>query len=77
MYDLFSILGYPESSILDPSSKRKKTAFEFKKEDNERINEIYSILNVDEKLPVFLLETTTLVPSFIRSVTNTFDKQYI
>ena len=77
VYDLFSILGFPESSILGPSSKRKKTAFEFKKEDNERINEIYSILNVDDKLPVFLLETTTLVPSFIRSVTNTFDRQYI
>ena len=77
MYELFSILGYPESSILDPSSKRKKTTFEFKKEDNERINEIYSILNVDDKLPVFLLETTTLIPSFIRSVTNTFDRQYI
>ena len=77
VYDLFSILGYPESSIMDPSSKRKKTTFEFKKEDNERINEIYSILNADDKLPVFLLETTTLVSSFIRSVTNTFDRQYI
>ena len=32
---------------------------------------------MDDKLPVFLLETTTLVPSFIRSVTNTFDRQYI
>ena len=77
VYDLFSILGFPESSILGPSSKRKKTTFEFKKEDNERINEVYSILNVEDKLPVFLLETATLAPSFIRSVTNTFDRQYI
>ena len=77
MYELFRILSYPESSILAASSKRKKTTFEFKKEDNERVNEIYSILNVEGKLPVFLLETTTLVPSFIRSVTNTFDRHYI
>jgi len=77
VYELFSILGYPEGSILAPSSKRKKSTFEFKKEDNERIKEIYSVLNLDDKLPVFLLETATLVPSFIRSVTNTFDKQYI
>ena len=77
VFDLFRILGYPEGSVLNPSSKRKKSTFDFKKEDNERINEIYSILNVDEKLPVFLLETSTLAQSFIRSVTNTFDKQYI
>ncbi len=77
VYELFKVLGFPEDAILDPSSKRKKSTFEFRKEDNERIKEIYSILNVDNKLPVFLLETTTLVPSFIRSVTNTFDKQYI
>ena len=77
VYELFNILGYPENSILEPSSKRKKSTFEFKKEDNERINEIYSVLNMEGKLPVFLLETATLTPSFIRSVTNTFDGQYI
>ena len=77
VFDLFSILGYPKGSVLDLSSKRKKSTFDFKKEDNERINEIYSVLNIDEKLPVFLLETSTLAQSFIRSVTNTFDKQYI
>ena len=59
VYELFRILGYPESSILDLSSRRKKSTFEFKKEDNERITEIYSVLNLDDKLPVFLLETTT------------------
>lgn len=77
IYELFSILGYPENSILDISSKRKKSTFEFKNEDNEKIKEVFSVLNLDEKLPVFLLETTTLAPSFVRTVTNTFDKQYI
>lgn len=77
VYELFTTLGFPESAILGPSSKRKKSTFEFKKDDNEKIKEIFSVLNLDEKLPVFLLETTSLTPAFIRSVTNTFDKQYI
>jgi len=77
IYDLFGILEYQKDSILDPSYKRNKSTFEFKREDNERIKEIYSILNLEDKLPVFLLETTTLAQSFIRSVTSTFDRQYI
>ena len=77
IFDLFRALGYPENIVLDPTSKRKKSTFEFKKDDEERINEVYSILTFDEKLPVFLLETTTLQPSFVRSVSSTFDKQYL
>ncbi len=33
VYKLFGILGFPEAAILDPSSKRKKSTFEFKKDD--------------------------------------------
>ena len=77
IFDLFRVLGYPENIVLDPASKRKKSTFEFKKDDEDRINEVYSILTFDEKLPVFLLETTTLQPSFVRSVSSTFDKQYL
>ena len=76
LFDLFGILGYPENIILDPSSKRKKSDFDFRKEDEERIKEIYSILSFKKDLPVFLLETTTLHPSFVRSVASAFDKQY-
>jgi len=77
VFDLFRLLDYPKDIVFDISSKRRKTSFDFKKEDEQRIKEIYSILSFDEKLPVFLLEATTLAPSFIRSVTNTFDKQYL
>jgi len=77
IYDLFKILGYPENIVLDESSKRRKSDFEFKKEDEERIKEMFSILSFDKNLPVFLLETTTLHPSFIRSVSNTIDKLYL
>lgn len=77
IFDLFKHLNYPEKILFDISSKRKKDTFDFKKEDAQRIKEIYSILSFDEKLPVFLIESKTLVPSFIRSVTTTFDKQYL
>jgi hypothetical protein len=77
IYDLFKILGYPENIVLDKLSKRRKSDFDFKKEDDEKIKEIFSILSFDKNLNVFLLETTTLHPSFIRSVSNTIDKQYL
>jgi hypothetical protein len=77
LYDLFRILGFPKDSILDVTSRRKKSTFELKKEDSEKIKEIYSLLNLQDNLQVFLLETTTLAPSFIKSVANTFDKQYL
>jgi hypothetical protein len=77
IFGLFKCLNYPKDILFDTSSKRKKETFDFKKEDEQRIKEIYSILSFDEKLPVFLIESKTLAPSFIRSVTTTFDKQYL
>jgi len=74
IFSHFKLLGYP---TYDSSSKRKKDGFDFKKEDADRIKEIYSVLSFDEKLSVFLLETTTDSPSFIRSVATTFDRQYL
>ena len=77
IFDLFRLLDYPKDIVFDISSKRRKTSFDFKKEDEQRIKEIYSILSFGKDLHVFLLETATLAPSFIRSVINTFDKQYL
>jgi len=77
IFGLFRLLNYPDNILFDISSKRKKKNFDFKKEDLPRIKEIYAILSFDEKLPVFLIEAKTLTPSFIRSVTTTFDKQYL
>ena len=77
IFNLFHLLNYPENVLFDITYIREKDDFAFKKEDNERINQIYSILNFEDNLPVFLLETTTLTPSFIRSVTTKFDSLYI
>ncbi len=76
VFDLFRILSYPENIIFDSSSKRKKSDFDFRREDEQKIKEIYSILSFEKNLPVFMLETATMHPSFIRSVASTFDKQY-
>ena len=77
IFGLFKLLNYPDNILFDISFKRKKDTFDFKKVDIQRIKEIYSILSFDEKLSVFLIESKTLIPSFIRSVTTTFDKQYL
>lgn len=77
IFNMFKLLNYPEDIIFDVSYKRNKEDFGFKKEDSERIDNIYSILSFGDHLPVFLIETTTLTPSFIRSVTTKFDSIYM
>ncbi|AUB54921.1 hypothetical protein BK007_02050 [Methanobacterium subterraneum] len=77
IFELFRLLNYPENVFYDTSYKREIDDFNFRKEDSSRIAKIYSILNFEDNLPVFLLETTSLSPSFIRSVAKKFDSQYL
>ena len=77
IFNLFKALNYPENVVFDISSKRKKESFEFRKDDEQRIKEIYSILSFENKTHIFLLETTSIAPSFIRTVSATFDRQYL
>jgi len=56
VYQLFAHLNYPEKNILDPSYRRDISEFDFAKEEEEKIKEIYTALNFDGKLPVFLIE---------------------
>lgn len=77
IFELFRLLNYPENVFYDTSYKREIDDFNFRKEDFSRIAKIYSILNFEDNLPVFLLETTSLSPSFIRSVAKKFDSQYL
>jgi len=74
---LFSLLEYPAENIHERPLRRKKESFDLRKEDEERISNIYSPMSFGEDIPVFLLETTSLAPSFIRSATNTLDHQYL
>lgn len=77
IYSLFSILNYPKGVLLPFPSKRKKTSFDLSQEEERKINEIYSILSFDEKLPVFLIESSTLSSSSLRYITKVFAEKYI
>ena len=77
IFELFRLLNYQDAVLFDTTYKRKKNTFDFKKEDAQRIKEIYSVLSFDDKLQAFLLETTALTPSLLRSIAATFDKQYL
>lgn len=77
IFKLFKTLNYPENVVLDITAKRKKDSFEFRSDDEQKVKEIYSVLSLENKLHIFLLETTSIAPSFVRSVTATFDRQYL
>lgn len=76
IYDLFKKLNYPKKILHDISAKRKKETFDFKKEEKDKIKEIYTILSFKDELSVFLIESKTLYPSFVRYITKVYDEQY-
>ena len=43
IFGLFKLLNYPDNILFDTSCKRKKENFDFKKEDVQRIKEIYAV----------------------------------
>ena len=52
---LFSLLEYPAENIHEKPLRRKKESFDFRKEDEERISNIFSPMSFGEDIPVFLL----------------------
>ena len=76
VYDLFRGLGYPEDMVLDPTYKRKVKEFDFSKEEQEKVKEIYTVFNYAGKLQIFLIETTTISPSFVRYLTKRLSERY-
>ncbi|QHN06654.1 hypothetical protein FZP57_06130 [Methanothermobacter sp. THM-1] len=76
IYELFRLLNYPEEYLFDETYTRKKQEFQFRSEDIERIIQIYQVMSIEGEIPVFLIETKTLSQSFIRNVTEKFDRNY-
>lgn len=76
IYELFRLLNYPEEYLFDETYTRKKQEFQFRSEDIERILQIYQVMSIEGEIPVFLIETKTLSQSFIRNVTEKFDRNY-
>lgn len=77
LFNLFRDLDYPQSSILDPSFKRDIEGFDFAKDEKAKIKDIYTILSLDDKLPVFLVETESMSPSFVRYISKVFAERYL
>lgn len=76
IYQLFVNLNYPEEKMFDPSYRRDISDFDFAKEEKEKLKEVYTVLNFDGKLPVFLIETKTLPPSLIRYIAKHLAERY-
>ena len=76
VYDLFRGLGYPEDKVLDPTYKRKVKEFDFSKEEQDKIKEIYTVFNYDGKLQIFLIEATTISPPSVRYLTKRLSDRY-
>lgn len=77
IFGLFELLKYPKDTIFDPSYTRKIQEFEFKKEEEEKIEKIYTVLGYGQNLSVFLIECKSINSSFIRYVSNVFSTRYI
>ena len=77
VFDVFRCLDYPPSSILDPTFKRDLEGFDFAKDEKSKVDDIYTVLSLEDKLPVFLVETTTLNPSFVRYISKVFAERYL
>ena len=77
VYELFRLLNYPEKNLFDVSFKRKIEEFDFRKDERDKIKNIHTVMSFGRDLSVFLIETTSLSPSFIRYVTKVFSDRYL
>ena len=77
VYELFRGLDYPENKVLDPSYKRKIDAFEFARDEKEKVKDIYTVFNYDGKLQVFLIEAKSLTVPLVRYLTKRLSDRYL
>jgi hypothetical protein len=77
IFQLFKMLNLPKDVMFDPSSKRKLDEFDFKKDERDKIKSIYTVLSFGKDLPVFLIEATSLAPSFVQYVSKVFSERYL
>ena len=76
IFSLFQILSYPKDSFFDTSYKRKLEEFELKVEEKRKIKNIYTILNFQKNLTVFLIEVKTLSSRLIKYLARIFSERY-
>ncbi|HNZ60943.1 MAG TPA: Eco57I restriction-modification methylase domain-containing protein [Methanofastidiosum sp.] len=82
VYQLFKLLKYPDEIIYPSPTRRKKDSFNFKKEEQDKINEIYSIISIGEglskgeNLQVFLIECKSMDTRFTRDISKKLAELY-
>ncbi|CAD6492432.1 MAG: Eco57I restriction-modification methylase [Candidatus Argoarchaeum ethanivorans] len=77
VYRLFELLNYPKKNLFDVSFKRKIEEFNFRKDERDKIKDIYTVMSFEKDLPVFLIEAKSLSPPFIRYVTKVFSDRHL
>ncbi|MEP9412615.1 MAG: hypothetical protein HRF42_14720, partial [Candidatus Brocadia sp.] len=77
VYGLFRILGYPDGKLLDPTYKRKIEEFDFARDEQEKVKNVFTVFNYDGKLQVFLIETKILSNPLIRYLAKRLSDRYL
>ncbi|NMJ76777.1 hypothetical protein GLU01_01785 [Nanohaloarchaea archaeon] len=75
LYKLFETAGY-SGSTRDPSYTRKLSEFDFKDKANNRISEIFTVLEYQSEITVLLIETESLSNSHIRYVSERLARKF-
>jgi hypothetical protein len=76
IYQFFKLLNYPNDVILDSSFTRNINEFRFKEGYKNKIKNIYTVLNFNGNLVVFLVEITTFDSPLIREISKIFSRRY-
>lgn len=75
VYDLFAEIGY-SSEVKDPSYQRDKTEFNLKEKAEDKIKNIYTVLNYQNELPVLLIETESLSKTHTDYITERLTNKF-
>ncbi len=75
VYGFFDQIGYSDE-VKDISYTRDKDNFSFKNDEKEKIEEIYSVLDFDGNLPVFLIQTSSISNVHIKYVSKRLSRDF-
>ena len=78
IYHLFRLLKYPADILFDISYERNINEFDLKKEENEKINKIFTVMSFKYDLQIFLVEVNVFSHSLIKYLAKKiYDRGYM
>ncbi|WP_414838307.1 Eco57I restriction-modification methylase domain-containing protein [Candidatus Nanosalina sp. VS9-1] len=75
VYEFFEEIGY-ENSTRDPSYKRDISEFNFKEKAEDKLENIYTVLDYQDEITVLLIETESLSKTHVRYVTERLARKF-